>query len=64
MHDSKKGITKSVAGLEEAVSSGGHEPTQDEIQLRAYEIHRERGGNDLVRNCAIGICVRVVVGLL
>ena len=48
-HDSKEGSTKSVAGtvrksMEGAVSSGIHEPTHDEIQLRAYEIHRERGG--------------------
>ena len=51
MHDSKKGTSKSVAGsvrgsLEGAVSSGIHEPTQEEIQLRAYEIHMERGGED------------------
>jgi len=51
MHDSKKGTSKSVAGsvrgsLEGAVSSGIHEPTQEEIQLRAYEIHMERGGRD------------------
>jgi hypothetical protein len=48
-HDSKEGSTKSVAGsvrrsLEDAVSSGIHELTREEIQLRAYEIHIERGG--------------------
>ena len=51
MHDSKKGTTKSVAGsvsgsLEETVSSGIHEPTHDEIQSRAHEIHMTRGGED------------------
>ena len=51
MHDSKKGTRKSAAGsvkgsLEGAVSFGIHEPTQDEIQLRAYEIHMEHGGGD------------------
>ena len=51
MNDPKKGTTKSVAesvsrSLEGAVSSGIHEPTHDEIQLRAYEIHMERGGRD------------------
>ena len=48
-HDSKKGSTKLVAGsarrsLDDAVSSDMHEPTEEEIQLRAYEIHMERGG--------------------
>ena len=51
MHDRKKDTTKSVAGsvsgsLEGAVPSGIHEPTHDDIQLRAYEIHMERGGRD------------------
>ena len=49
MHDSEKGTTKSVArsgkgSLEGAALSGIHEPTQDEIQLRAHEIHMQRGG--------------------
>ena len=55
MRDSKKGTTKPDAGsvsgsLEGAVLSGAHEPTHDEIQLRAHEIHMKRGsgdGNDL-----------------
>ena len=31
--------------MEGAVSPGIHEPTHDEIQSRAYEIHMERGGD-------------------
>ena len=51
MNASKKSTVKSVAGsisgsLEEAVLSGIHEPTHDEIQSRAHEIHLERGGED------------------
>jgi hypothetical protein len=51
MRDSKKGTPKPIEGsvsgsLEGAVSSGIHEPTHDEIQLRAHEIHMERGGED------------------
>jgi hypothetical protein len=51
MPDSKKGAAKSAAAsargsLKGAVSSGMHKPTQEEIQLRAYEIHMKRGGKD------------------
>ena len=49
--DSKEGGTKSVAGsaggsLEGPVSHGAYNPTHDEIQARAYEIHTERGGDN------------------
>lgn len=57
MHNSAKSNTKSVAGsgkgsVEEAV--GTHEPTQEEIQLRAYEIHVERRPGETGRILIIG----------
>ena len=49
MQNSEKSTTKSVAGSGKGSLEGAagiHEPTQDEIQLRAHEIHMERGGGD------------------